>query len=468
MGIRKPATYMRLLLSATIALIFVVAGCNRSSVGAPQSSASTPAGQAAVTIKVVRPERNTIRRTVNQPGSIQAYEQTPLFSKIAGYVQKLNADIGDRVSKGSVLAELWVPEMEVEFGQKQALVGQAEAEVKQAREAVTVAEADFKSAEAKVQATEASRLRADAQRQRAQSQYERLAKAGRGGVIGQEDVDETRLGYEAAKAGLEEVNAQVRSAQADRDASRAKWDKTKADLAVAEAHHDVAKKNRDLAKTLLDYRAIIAPFDGVVTQRQVDTGHFVQPATGPNGQALFIVMRTDVMRIRVQVPEAEADGVNDRTMASIRVPALQGYEVSRKITRTSWSLDRATRTLLAEVDVPDLQGKLRPGMYAYATISIEHPNVLTLPASAVVTEGDVNQGYRSFCYVVEDGKAWRTAVQIGVRDNRLVEVLKKPRAPAKSTGQEKWEEFTGEEKVVENISAGPTDGQPVHIAEAKP
>jgi HlyD family secretion protein len=455
-------------LSAAVVLGVFVAGCNRPSVGAPQSTALTPAGQTAVAVQLVKPARNTISRTISQPGSIQAYEQTPLFSKIAGYVQKPNVDIGDRVSKGAVLAELWVPEMEVDLAQKQALVGQAEAEVKQAQEAVAVAEANFQSAEAKVQATQASRLRAEAQRQRAQSQYDRLAKAGRGGVIGQEDVEEVRLGYEAAKAGLAEVDAQIRSAQADREASRARWEKTKADKIVAEAHLEVAKKNRDVAKTLLEYRVIVAPFAGVVTQRYVDTGHFVQPATGPNSQALFVVMRTDVMRIRVQVPEAETDWVNQGTSARIRIPALQAYELTGKVTRTSWSLDRATRTLLAEIDVPDQGGKLRPGMYAYATIVAERPNLLTLPVSAVVTEGDVNQGYRTFCFLVEDGKARRTAIEIGARDNRLVEVLKKQARPGQSAGEAKWEEFTGKEEVVETIPAGLHDGQPVQVAPSKP
>jgi multidrug efflux pump subunit AcrA (membrane-fusion protein) len=416
----------------------------------------------------VKPERRTIRRTVSQPGHVQAFEQTPVFSKIAGYVQTLKVDIGDRVSKGDALAVLWVPEMEVDLAQKQALVGQAEAEVLQAKEAVAVAEADFKSAEAQVQATESTRQSAEARLQRAQSQYERLKKAGSSGVVGREDVEETRLGAEEARAGVEEVKAKVRSSQADRDASRAKRDKAGADVAVAESRLEVARKNHELARTLLEYSKVPAPFDGVVTQRNIDTGHFVQPATGPKGEALFVVMRTDVMRVRVEVPEADADWVAKGTPARVRIPALKAYEYSGPVTRTSWSLDRTARTLLAEVDVPDPNGRLRPGMYAYATLTAERPNVLTLPASAVATEGDVNQGYRTFCFLVENGKAWRTPLEVGARDNHLVEVLKKRARPAKEGEAGRWEDFTGKEEVVQSNLSGLSDGQAAHVSSAKP
>src|SRR6266852_3175277 len=144
---------MRILsLIGTVGVSLLLApGCNRPAADAQSPPASPLPEQNPIAVTIVKPERSTIRRSINQPGSIQAYEQTPLFSKIAGYVQKPKVDIGDRVSKGAVLAELWVPEMEVDLAQKQALVGQAEAEVNQAQEAVAVAEASFKSAEAKVQ-----------------------------------------------------------------------------------------------------------------------------------------------------------------------------------------------------------------------------------------------------------------------------------------------------------------------------
>jgi RND family efflux transporter MFP subunit len=264
------------------------------------------------------------------------------------------------------------------------------------------------------------------------------------------------------------VAAQVRSAEADRNASRAKWEKAKADALVADARLEVAKKNHDQAKILLQYRMIAAPFAGVVTQRNVDTGHFVQPATGPKGEALFVVMRTDRMRIRVEVPEADADWVSQGAPARIRIPVLKAYALTGNVTRTSWSLDRATRTLLAEMDVPDPDGKLRPGMYAYATLTAERPNVWTLPASAVVTTGDVTQGYQTFCVLVENGKAWRTGLEIGARDSQRVEVLKKQARSSKASGEGAWQALTGTEEIIAGNPATLRDGQPVRVAGVQP
>lgn len=454
-----------------LGLVFLVVmpaastGCQRHRAEAP--TAAAPAEQAIPTVTVVNPERKTVRRTISQPGYIQAFEQAPILSKIAGYVQKMNVDIGDRVSKGQVLAELWVPEMEVDVAQKEALVFQSEAEIKQAKEAATVAEADLASSEAKLRAAESTSLRAEAHLQHSQSQLERLSKAGRSGVIGREDVEDTRLSVETSKAGLEEVKAQIQSAKADRDASRAKRDKAKADVVVAEARLQVAQRNRDMAKTMLEYRGLTAPFEGVVTQRNIDIGHFVQPATGAKGEPLFVVKRTELMRIKIEVPEAEADWVTKDVAASVRIQALKKYEFTGKVARTSWSLDQTAHTLLAEIDVPDPTGNLRPGMYVYAAITAEVPNALTLPSSAVLTEGDVNQGYRTFCFIVENGKAYRTPIEIGVRDPQSVQVVKKQTRPAQPGEKGQWVDFTDKDAVIQASVPGLTDGQPVTVAPTK-
>jgi HlyD family secretion protein len=438
----------------------LLSGCSGPGTGARNSPTATTEGQSAQPIKTVKPTRNTIERTINQPGFVQAFEQTPIYSKIAGYVDALNVDIGSRVSKGQVLAELRVPELEVEVAQKKALVSQAEAEVKQAIEALAVAGADLKSAAAKVSAADAARLRARAQLERAGSVYQRLKAAGSNGVIGKEDVEEARLGMETAKAGIEEVNAQIRSAQADRDASQAKQGKAEADAQVARSHLEVAKRNHEMANAMFEYRKLTAPFDGVVTQRNVDTGHFVQPAAVAKGDALFVVARTDLMRIRVEVPEADADWATAGTAARVRVQVLGANDFAGKVARTSWSLDRTARTLLAEVDVTDGAGRLRPGMYATAVLTAQRPDVLTIPASAVLTEGDVNQGYRTYCFAVEDGKAKRLVIEIGVRDSEHLEVLKRQTPAADSGFPGKWEPWTGQEEIVAS-AGGVSEGQPV-------
>src|SRR5437879_1331407 len=139
----------------------LASGCYQASKGSatqsPEPSRESQKSGAAGVIAVVKPKRMTLQWTTQSPGTIQAYEQTPMFAKIAGYVQKWHVDIGDHVSEGQVLAELWIPEMEVEVKQKEALVGQADAELKLAREAVGAA---------------------DAEQRRLKSQYERLSRIG--------------------------------------------------------------------------------------------------------------------------------------------------------------------------------------------------------------------------------------------------------------------------------------------------
>jgi RND family efflux transporter MFP subunit len=416
----------------------------------------------------VKPERTTLRRVVRQPGYVEAFEQTPIFSKLAGYVRKWHADMGDRVKKGDVLAELRVPEMEVEVKQKEALVQQAEAERRQAQEMAAAAEASLKSAEAKVKEAQSSRLRAEAEYKRTKSQSERLARVGGSGVIDKEAVEEARYGFEAAEAGLAEVEARVKSAQATRDESAAKLSKAKADVSVAEAHLAVARDNQDQAKALLEYATLTAPYDAVVTHRNVNTGDFVQPPTGTKAEPLYVVERRDVVRVVVEVPEADAAWVAKGAPSRVRVPVLNGQEFAGPVARTSYALDRTSRTLVAEVDLPNPKDRLRPGMYVTATVTAEHPDVMTLPASAVLTQGDVTQGYQSYCFLVSNGRVRRTPVEIGARGTDRVEVLKKQTRPAKSGEEGVWEDFTGQETVVRDNVSALRDGQAVTIAsEAK-
>jgi RND family efflux transporter MFP subunit len=318
------------------------------------------------------------------------------------------------------MAQLWVPELEVELAQKEALVRQADAQLKLVREAVPAAEAEYR---------------------RSRTQYERLVRVGTG-LVDKDAVEETKFASEASKARVEMARA---------------------DVGVKEAQHEVARKNRDYAQTMLQYAQIQAPFDGIVTRRSVDKGQFVQPATGTKGDVLFVVARMDTMRIFVEVPEIDSHWVTEGMPARVHIQALRGDDLAGKVTRTSWSLDRTTRTLLAAIDLPNPEGKLRPGMYAYATITGERPDVLTLPAGAVVTQGDVTQGYQSFCYLVQDGKVKRTPLQLGDRDGERVEVLKKQTAAGGPGKQPTWESFTGEELIVGSDLQALSDGKVVEV-----
>jgi RND family efflux transporter MFP subunit len=434
--------------------VLLTAGCNRPAGDTPAAGQSQ--GSAAVPeVKVVKPVRKSLSHTVAQPGEIQAYYQTPIYARIPGYVDQVFKDIDDRVEEGDILAELSVPEMDEELVQKEALVGQARVEIEQAKKVLASAEADVESAAAKVKEAEASRERVNAEERRAESQYERLQKSSK--VLTPENVEEAKLGFEAAKAAVAEVEAKVGSAKAERVSREAKRDKARADLRAARSHLRVMEADRDRYAELVNYARLRAPFAGVVTRRKVDPGHSVQPVGGgAQGEALFVVARTDTMRVFVDVPENDAVLVAKGTPAVVSVQALNGEEFPGEVTRTSFALDTTKeRVLRAEIDLKNPAGRLRPGMYAYATIKAEHPNALTVPASAVVTQGEQN-----FCYRVEGGKAVRTPVRVGFRDGQLVELLKK-----KGAGPEgRWEDFSGEEEIITSIPSSLSDGQAVTVA----
>ena len=410
--------FLLLPIGAGTAMLASATGCNQSSKGFPQEPpAKTEKAPPSVT--VVKPKRMTLQRTTQGPGYIQAYEQTPMFAKIAGYVRKWHVDIGDHVGQGTILAELWIPEMEVELKQKDALVQEADAELKLARATVVVAEAEYR---------------------RSKSQFERFAQIGQSGTITKEQVEEAKLGFEAGVA---------------------RRDMAQADVDVKEARLEVAKQNRENVKTLLAYRQLRAPFDGVVTRRNINTDDFVQPPTAGKGEPLYVVERRDVMRVFVPVPETDAPWVGKGALARVRVQALVGQEFTGKVARTSYSLDRAVRTLLAEIDLSNPDDQLRPNMYAYALITLEQPNALTLPASAVVTQGDITKGYEAFCFLVEGGKLRRLLVQVGTRTSDRIQVLKKQEATG---GGQKWVDFNGEETIVQENGVSLTDGQTVAVS----
>lgn len=402
------------LLAATagVALLGMVSGCNRQPAATPDQAAVPETAE----VKVVRPQKNDVRRTIERPGfNIEAYERTPLYAKIAGYVRKWNSDMGDRVRQDDVLAELHIPEMDVELKQKEASIAQAAAEIKQADAAV---------------------LRARSELVRAKAQYERLARLT--AVLDKDQVEEYRLGFEAAQATMA---------------------KAEADVDVGKARLKVAEADRDHIQTLLQYTKIRSPYDGLVTRRIVNTGDFVQPAGNSKGESLFVVEKVDPVRVIANVQELEAVWVRDGDTAFIRPQSLQGQQFEGKVTRTAGALNPQNRTLRTEIDLPNAEGKLLPGMYVTVTIIAEHKNVWALPVAAVVTQGE-----QTFCYRVENGKAVRTPIQVGLRGSELVEVVKKQTKPPTAAAESGWDVLSGDEVIVENAASITTDGQTVQSA----
>jgi RND family efflux transporter MFP subunit len=449
-----------LLLAAVPLLLATVSGCGRQSQAASTHSSSEPGPS---TVTTTRPSRQMLKSTVEQPGQIEGFEHTALAVKIAGYLRKEYVDMGDPVRgprwyrHGQVLAELWVPELEEELKQKEALAVQAEAEVELSKRVLVAAEATVEKAEANLKLAEAGRTRAEGSYTRWQAEIDRNRILVRRNALDQQTLDQTTDSFRSAEAARDESVATIRAAQAARLESMAQRDRAAADVKVSEARWAVARADRDRIAATVQYTKIRAPYDGVVTKRVVDSGAFMQPNGGTS--VVFVVVRTDPVRIFVDVPEAVAVRVKEGMPAQVRVQAQDEQEFAGKVRRFSWALDPQQRTLRVQIDLPNPDGRLRPGMYATARLTTEHPRMLTVPASAVWSQDDQPMIVR-----IEDGKARRTPVKIGLRQGGLVQLLKKQTRTAPQGEVLTWDDFTGDERIVTANPATLLDGQEVKEA----
>lgn len=408
-------------------LIFVIlAGCTRTTAPLAKSSA----------VKTDTPRKKPMRRVIEQPANIEAFLEAPLVARIPGDIGKVYVDIGKEVegpkydgknkllAEGTLLAELSVPDMLKEHAQKSALVKQARAEVDQAR-------AHLSEAEAKI-------VRADAVLERWESEFARVEGLYKNQVVEKQILDETLSQYKSAKATRVEAVAHR--------------DKEKADITVAQARVAVAEAEEARLKELIDYRFIRAPFDGVVTRRNIHPGHYLQPNASGGPAVLFVVAQTDKLRIWADIPETEAGYISDNLKATIHVPAIQGLKFEEKIARTSRAHDRVSRTLRVEFDrINDKESKLRPGMYANVVFDINLGERITLPANAIFTHID-----QPCCWRVEAGKATRMPLKLGLRSGQDVEVLEKKIGDT-------WSKIDGSEEIVVTNLGVVSDGKEVRI-----
>jgi RND family efflux transporter MFP subunit len=442
-----------MLLSAAWAGI---TGCGKNGPASPPGSSAEPPRPR---VTVARPLRDTIRRSVTEPGQIEAFNQARIYAKIPAYVEKYYVDIGDIVTgpridehgklleRGQLLAKLFAPELDRQLGQKKALVAQAEADIDQAQAAIKVARANLASAEAQLKETLAAIDRFQADFERWDSEYKRVMQLVSRSAVTPKLGDETKAQMMAADAARNEAQAKTESFRAAETASRAQLEKSIADEAAVRARHKSAAADQSSTEALVDYLSIEAPFDGTISERNADIGFFAQAGGADQAQPLFTVVRIDPVRVFIDVPEMDAPLVDVNDEASVRVQSLAGERFPGKVTRTSWTLEPNTRTLRTEVDLPNADGKLRPGMYAQVTLTlVEHEDACVVPASTVVNHED-----RTWCFVVEGNKAVRKPVTLGIKSAGAVEIL---------SG------LGGDERVVQNGVASLSDGQTVEIIEA--
>ena len=214
---------------------------------------------------------------------------------------------------------------------------------------------------------------------------------------------------------------------------------------------EIARANLERIETLLRYSQLTAPFSGVVTMRFVDPGAFIPAATAGStaaNSAVLTLMDFSTIRAQVPVPEVEAALVRKGQPVTVSVEGLPGKTFSGHVSRLSYALDDASRTMLVEADLPNPDLVLRPGMYATVKVGVErHADVLLLPVEALLVEKT-----SASAFVAAGGKAKKVPLKLGFNDGKNVEVV---------SG------LTGDEAVILLGKQTPADGQAITLTEAK-
>lgn len=407
----------------TFSILFAVAGCDSKKPDDPVAGSSNSPALDRVTAGP--PIRKTIQLYTEQPGRVVAFQETPILSKLPGYVESIQFDIGDKVARGQVLVRIHAPEYKDQLEQKRGLLGQTEAQLKQAEAALFAAEASANSSRSMVAQSEAGVGRTDAEYTRWNSELKRIQQLVSRGSVTPKLADETTSQFQSAEAARKEALAIIESAKARQKEAEARVLTAKADIDAAKAKLKVAQSDISQAETMLAYAELTAPFDGIVTSRQVDVGHYVQPAGANNAQPLMTVADVGRVRVFVNIPESESAWVDagyqnseDGDQVTIFSPSLSNGKVESRVTRTSLHLDPLSRSLMAEIDLDNTELNLLPGAFVTTRLLLEQrENVLTLPTGALVKSND---GMK--CCIIIDGKIQHRPIELGLRTGDEIEI----------------------------------------------
>jgi RND family efflux transporter MFP subunit len=296
----------------------------------------------SVRVAAVRASADTM--SVTLPATTNAFQAANIYARASGYITQRNVDIGSHVKAGDLLAAITAPELDHQIAQAEASLAQAKA----------------------------SRRQTKANRELARVTWGRDAVLVKQGWATQQQGDTDRLNYAAQQQAKHANDAAIQS---------------------QEAQLLVLRQQKV-------YQQVVAPFDGIVTQRNIDVGSLVQ-ADATSGTFMFALTQSDIMRIRLYVPQDAAIGVKPGVDAVVRVPEIPDHTFPGKVARIANALDPATRTLMTEIDVLNADGELSPGTYCAVELKIpRRTSSLIVPAGAIVFD---REGLHVL--VVEDGVA---------------------------------------------------------------
>ena len=388
--------------------------------GSPGDKVSARGLGGAMRVEVVHPVSGGLGRTVDQPGLVHAFNKADLYAKLSGYLIRQKVDIGDRVKKGEVLAEIDIPELFKSADQARAALEQAKAKLKLAEARVVTAQADRESAAALVQQNVDDVARYTANRDFRKKELDRITGLFNRQAVAGELVDEQQRQYEAAQASERSSQAAVVTSRAQVSASEARVEQAKADVESARADVDAAAADLAKAEVLLEYTKITSPYDGVITLRSFHDGDFIRSASEGGTIPVLSVKQNDLMRVIILVPDLDVPYVKIGDPATIRIDALQDRTFEGKIARFANS-ENEQKLMRTEVDLPNPDNLLRDGMYGTARLQLEPPSKnLTIPSSSLIEQDSEGHGA---VYVVKGGKAHRQPVQVDLDNGKSAEVV---------------------------------------------
>jgi RND family efflux transporter MFP subunit len=325
-------------------------------------------------MEVMQIGRSSLQSDLTLPGTLQAVTEAPILARADGYLKKRYVDLGDKVQAGQPLAEIEAPELDQLILQAEAAVAQAQASLEQAQ---------------------ASLEQGKSNRELARVTAERWKTLAAEGVVSQQENDQNQ-------AQLTSLNANVQALE----------------KAIAAQRSNVAAAQANLARLqdVQGYRIVKAPFEGVITVRNVDVGALV--TTGST--LLYRIAQTGTLRTYVNVPQVNASAIHAGQAARLTLSNFPGRHFPGSVARTANALDPATRTMLVEIAVPNADGALFPGMYAEVDLSTARANPpLLIPAQALLSRSDGAQ----VAVVQKDGVVHLQKVSIGRDFGDRVEIV---------------------------------------------
>ncbi|HTZ73945.1 MAG TPA: efflux RND transporter periplasmic adaptor subunit [Candidatus Aquilonibacter sp.] len=365
---------------AGLASAILVTGWCSGCGGVPKANASSTADVPHVAVVPVK--RQNISSTLEIDSELEPFQEIPVYAKVSGYIEKLNIDWGTHVRRGQLLAVLDVPELQQQIEEDKASMNRSDQDVARAQEELKGAESAYKVAHLT---------------------YTRLAgvQKTQPDLISQEDIDE----------------AQGKDLQTDAGVSAAKDS-----LAASQQELAAAKAALDKDTALFDYSNITAPFDGVVTEMDAYTGALLPAGTSSNKGDLPLchLSQNDLLRLVIPVPERAVPDVPVGRMVSVQVSTTE-KSFQGKIARVSDQIDLDTRTMHTEVDVPNPNYTLVPGMYATVEIPLQtQDNVLVVPTQTVQSSAE---GQGTVLVVDSDNKIEKRDVTTGIQNAANVQIL---------------------------------------------